>query len=95
MTTKKNKPQMRDLDTVPYFEVEDAVDKIERRREKNRRVEEELERRTEMQHPTLTKWKPYLMAISIIVGMTVFFLALWLIPQVNNSSQFVLMRLMK
>jgi len=36
--------------------------------------------------PTIEQLEPYLKVIGVIVGMTIFFLALWIIWQINASS---------
>jgi hypothetical protein len=83
--TPNSKPIMRDLDTVPHYEVVQAVDKIKRKREKNKAVREELRRQIELEHPTLTKAVPYLQILGVIVVLIIFAIAMWIIAQVNNS----------
>lgn len=84
MTTAKQ-GKLRDLDTIPQYEVEDAVNKIKRKREKNRLIREELERQAQLEHPTIAKALPYLRVIGVSVAVLVFCLALWIIFQVNAS----------
>ena len=89
MTTDKHKYQgkMQNLDSVPYYEVQDAVNKIRRKREKNRLIREEMDRQVRLEHPTLAKWQPYLQVVGVIVGMAIFCIALWIIFQVNATNQ--------
>lgn len=85
MRNKKTKPKMQDLSTVPHFEVQDAVDKLRKREEKSRLMQKEMDRQLKLEHPTLAKALPYLKAIALIGGMILFFIALWIIYQVNVS----------
>lgn len=85
MTTAKQ-GKLRDLDMIPYYEVQDAVNKINRKREKNRLIREEMDRQIRLEHPTIARAQPYLQLVGVSVAMTVFFLALWIIFKVNASS---------
>jgi hypothetical protein len=85
MSKKKSKPIMRDLDTVPHYEVQSAVDKIKRKREKNLLIREEMDRQYRIEHPTLAKYEPYITALEVIGGIALFFVIIYLIFLVNNS----------
>ena len=82
---KKSKPIMRDLDTVPHFEVQQAVDKIKRNQKKKRLVEAEIERQAKLEHPTIARLQPYFMLGAVIFAIFIILMAIWIIFQVNNS----------
>ena len=85
MTT--NKQKLRDLDTIPYYEVQEAVNKIKRKRMKNRLIREEMDRQIKLEHPTIARAQPYLQFIGVSVAVIMFCLALWIIFQVNATNQ--------
>ena len=86
-TTMRNldKPVMRDLDTVSYTDVQNAVDKLKLKREKNIAVQKETYRQLRLEHPTMAKWEPFLKVVGVIFGIAIFLFALWIIFLVNNS----------
>jgi hypothetical protein len=100
----RNKLKLRDLDSIPFHEVQDKVEKLRRKKEMNILVRKEQNRQCELEHPTLAKAIPYLQVVGVIVGLLIFFMALWLISQVNtpydnsvnpNLTQMILTRLAK
>lgn len=88
MTTDKHEYQgkMRELDTISQYEVQEAIEKIKKRRMKNIAIKKEMDRQIKLEHPTIARAQPYLQFIGASVAMAIFCLALWIIFKVNASS---------
>ena len=54
MTTAKQ-GKLRDLDTIPHYEIEEAIGKIKRNQLKRRLIRAEMERQTELEHPAIAQ----------------------------------------
>ena len=65
-TPTNTKSRMRNLDSVPCFEIQDMVEKRNRNIEKKRLMEIEIARQADLEHPRVAKAVPYLRVIGVI-----------------------------
>jgi|GEM_PF-6217817 hypothetical protein len=69
-------------------EIQNAIEKTKRKQQKNRLIKEEMEKQLRLKHPTIAKLQPYLTIAGLIVTMTIFFFALYVIFKVQSEIHF-------
>lgn len=71
---------------ISQYEIQDAVDKIKRKREKNRLIKEEMDRQILEANPRLAKALPYIRVAGVIVTIIILIIVFYIIGQVNNIA---------